>query len=194
VSTPVGPQPFAGIDTSKLDDVVSAVWDHKDDVAGAVSFVRDHGDELLELVARLPELLASAASALTDAATDTRATATFLTGSGLTGSGEAQDGVKSLAALAGTALEACRSELADARAMLENLAGALDGVPLLGPAAKKLEDGAAHFNGVGSHLGVVAEHLRAIGGLVDQAGAGLARTADKLDSGGKALGALGAQR
>ncbi len=189
MSTPLGPQPFAGIDTSKLDDVVSAVWDHKDDVAGAVSFVRDHGDELLELVARLPELLASAAAALTDAAADTRATATFLTGSG-----DAQDGVKSLAALAGTALEACRSELADARTMMENLAGALDGLPLLGPAAKKLEDGAAHFDGVGSQLGVVADHLRAIGGLVDQAGAGLARTADKLDSGGKALGALGVQR
>jgi len=40
---------------------------------------------------------------------------------------------------------------------------------------------------VGVQLAAVAEQLRTIGGLVDQAGAGLASTADRLDAGGAAL-------
>lgn len=189
-AAPGVPQAFAGLDVGKLDDLVSSVWDHKDDVAGAVRFVRDHGDDLIALAAKLPELLASAATALGEAATDTRATASFLTGGsggGSGGSGGAESGVKALAQQAGHALDACRSELNAARGMLEKLAEALHGVPLIGAAATTLQDGAAHFDGVGDQLAVVAEQLRSIGSLVDSAGEGLSRTADKLESGGRAL-------
>lgn len=193
-TTPDPVQSFAGLgkldigklDVGKLDDLVSTVWDHKDEVADAVAFVRDHGDELIALAAKLPDLLASASAALTEAAADTRATATFLTGGD-----QVEHGVKALAQLAGEALETCRRELDDARGAMGKLASALGDVPLIGAAAARLEDGAAHFDGVGVQLAAVAEHLRGIGDLVDRAGEGLARTADKLDGGGRALRSFG---
>jgi len=182
------PQGFAGLDSvldsAKVQDVVSAVWDHKDDVGAAVTFVRDHGDELMALAGRLPELFAAASTALSQAAGDTRTAAQFLTGRG----GDASGGVKALSALAGDALDTCRHELTSAKDMLDGLASDLAGLPLIGGAAgQKLSDGAARFDAVGVQLAAVAEQLRTIGGLVDQAGAGLASTADRLDAGGAAL-------
>jgi hypothetical protein len=208
------PQTFAGIDADQVKDVVAAVWDHKDEVGSAVTFVREHGDDLLDLVSRLPQLLAAAANALGEAAGDTRSAAIFLTGGDGSPAAPAEGaGVKALAHLAGEALDACRRELGSARQMLDGLAAELEGVPipsvvpsyseimghkiitgldlgdgkLLTPASQRLKDGAARFEGVGDQLAAVAEHLRSIGGLVDRAGEGLARTADKLESGGSAL-------
>jgi hypothetical protein len=175
-------QAFAGIDPGKVQDVVGAVWDHKDDVGSAVAFFRDHGDELLGLLGRLPQLFGSAASALGQAASDTRSAAQFLTGSG--GGG---DGVKGLAAAAGTALDTCRQELAGATKLFTDLASALGSLPMVGGALAPLGDAAGRFDAVGAQLAVVAEQLRGIGGLVDQAGTGLASTADQLDAGSHAL-------
>lgn len=207
-------QAFAGIDPDRVKDVVSAVWDHKDEVASAVGFVRDHGDDLVRLAGRLPELLASVSQFLTGAADDARSAAGFLTGDGA--GGDDHGGVKALAALAGEALDACRTELASARDLLDKLGDELADVPipsvrptysevlghklvtgldlgegrLLETASKRLRDGAERFDGVGSELAKVADVLRRIGGLVDHAGQGLASTAVKLERGGKALGGL----
>lgn len=203
-------QPIAGIDADRVKDVVSAVWDHKDEVAGAVRFVREHGDELVALAAKLPELLAKAAEGLAGAGADARAAAEFLTGEGGKG------GVKALAELAGDALDACRTELAAARGLLDDLGRELDGVPipsvrptysevlghklitgleladgkLLEEAGKRVKEGAARFDGVGEQLAAVAHQLREIGALVERAGHGLAGTAAKLESGGRSLATL----
>ena len=204
---------FAGVDPDRVKDVVAAVWDHKDEVASAVGFVRDHGDDLVRLAAKLPELLGSVSEFLTEAAGDARSAAGFLTGAGAKG---ADGGVKALAALAGEALDACRRELASARDLLAGLGDDLAGVPipsvkptysevlghrlvtgldlgegrLLQPASGRLHDGAERFDGVGEQLATVADLLRRIGGLVDDAGRGLASTADRLERGGRALGGL----
>lgn len=211
-------QGFAGLDPDRVKDVVSAVWDHKDDVASAVEFVRDHGDDLVRLAGKLPELLASVSEFLTGAADDARSAAGFLTGDGGShgSDGGSDGGVKALAALAGQALEACRTELAAARHLLETLGDDLAAVPvpsvrptysevlghklvtgldlgegrLLEPASKRLREGAERFDGVGTELGKVADLLRRIGGAVDEAGRGLAATAAKLEDGGKAIGGL----
>lgn len=203
-------QSLAGVDVDRVKDVVSAVWDHKDEVAGAVAFVRDHGEDLVALAARLPELLAKAADGLAGAGADARAAAEFLTGEGGKG------GVKALTELAGDALEACRHELSAARGLLDDLGQELDGVPipsvrptysevlghrlitgleladgkLLEEAGKRVKEGAARFDGVGEQLAAVADRLREIGALVERAGHGLAGTAAKLESGGKSLAAL----
>lgn len=55
---------LAGLDADRVKDVVAAIWDHKDEVAGAVRFVREHGDDLVALAARLPALLAKVADQL----------------------------------------------------------------------------------------------------------------------------------
>ncbi|WP_088283672.1 hypothetical protein [Kineosporia sp. A_224] len=206
------PQGFAGVDPDRVKDVVSAVWDHKDDVASAVEFVRDHGDDLVRLAARLPELLGSVSQFLTGAADDARGAAAFLTGDG----GAESSGVKALAALAGEALDACRRELASARDLLDKVGDELADVPipsvrptysevlghklvtgldlgegkLLGAASARVREGAERFDGVGAELAKVADVLRKIGGLVDHAGQGLADTATKLEHGGQALGKL----
>ena len=200
-------QSFAGVDPDRVKDVVAAVWDHKDEVAGAVRFVREHGDDLVALAARLPALLAAAAEGLAGAGADARAAAAFLTGEAGKG------GVKALAELAGDALEQCRTELAAARGLLDDLGGELDRVPipsvrptysdvlghklitgleladskLLEQAGKRVREGAARFDGVGEQLAKVADQLREIGDLVERAGHGLAGTAAKLESGGKSL-------
>ena len=206
-------QSFAGVDADRVKDVVAAVWDHKDEVAAAVGFVREHGDDLVRLAARLPELLGSVSEFLTGAADDARSAAGFLTGAGGHG---ADGGVKALAALAGEALDTCRTELASARDLLGKLGDELADVPipsvrptysevlghklvtgldlgegrLLESASRRLRDGAERFDGVGAELAKVADVLRRIGGLVDDAGQGLAATAAKLEHGGKALGGL----
>lgn len=203
-------QTFAGIDSGRVAEVVSAVWEHRDDVAGAIAFVRDHGDDLVRLAGRLPELLAGTAEFLTEAAGDARSAAAFLTGAGGDG------GVKSLTGLAGTALDACRDELTGATQLLNRLGDELAGIPiprvsptytevfgqrlvtgldvgagnLLAPARDQLRAGAARFEQVGAQLATVAELLRRIGGLVDHAGQGLTETAGKLEQGGQALAAL----
>ena len=206
-------QAFAGVDPDRVKDVVAAVWDHKDEVAAAVGFVREHGDDLVRLAGKLPELLGSVSEFLTEAAGDARSAAGFLTGEGAHG---ADGGVKALAALAGAALDACRTELASARDLLDKLGDDLAGVPipsvkptysevlghklvtgldlgegrLLESASRRVRDGAERFDGVGAELAKVADLLRRIGGLVDDAGQGLASTAAKLERGGKALGGL----
>lgn len=203
-------QSFAGLDAGRVADVISAVWEHRDDVAGAIEFVRDHGDDLVRLAARLPELLAATADFLTGAATDARSAATFLTGEG--GSG----GVKALTGAAGSALDTCREELTGATAMLNRLGDELAGIPiprvtptysevfgqrlvtgldvgggnLLAPATAQLHASAQRFEQVGAQLATVAEQLRRIGELVDHAGQGLSGTAGQLEQGGKALAAL----
>jgi hypothetical protein len=200
-------QSLAGLDTDRVKDVVAAVWDHKDEVAGAVAFVREHGDDLLALASQLPALLAAAAEGLAGAGSDARAAAAFLTGEGDHG------GVRALAGLAGDALKQCRTELAAARKLLDSLGDELDEVPipsvrptysevlghrlitgldvadgrLLEPASKRVREGAARFDGVGEQLANVADLLREIGDLVERAGQGLAKTAGKLESGGEAL-------
>ena len=203
-------QSLAGLDADRVKDVVAAVWDHKDEVAGAVRFVREHGDDLVALAARLPALLAEAAEGLAGAGADARSAAAFLTGDGGKG------GVKALAELAGDALQKCREELTAARGLLDDLGGELDRVPipsvrptysdvlghklitgldltdgrLLEQAGKQVREGAARFDGVGEQLAKVADQLREIGALVERAGHGLAGTAAKLESGGKSLATL----
>lgn len=209
-------QGFAGVDPDRVRDVVSAVWDHRDEVAAAVAFVREHGDDLVALAGRLPELLGSVAEFLTGAADDARSAAAFLTGDAAAGKAVEAGGVKALAALAGDALDTARRELAAARGLLDRLGDELAEVPvpsvrptysevlghrivtgldvgegrLLGPASSRVREGAERFDGVGEQLAAVADLLRGIGGLVDRAGQGLADTAGKLEQGGKRLAAL----
>lgn len=211
------PQGFAGIDPDRVKDVVSAVWDHKDDVAAAVDFVRTHGDDLVAFAGKLPQLLGSVSEFLTGAAGDARSAAAFLTGDGASGNGADPDGgVKALAALAGEALDTCRKELSAARDLLDRLGDELAGVPvpsvkptfsevlghklvtgldlgegrLLEGASQRVREGAERFDGVGAELAKVADVLRRIGGLVDRAGRGIADTAEKLEAGGKKLATL----
>ena len=177
---------FAGLDLGDVKDAVGAVMGSSDDVATAVAFVSEHGDDLIDFLGRLPELLASTASALTEAGDDVAAAAAFLTGG--KGSGA---GVKSLADVAGDALDTCRDELGSAKKLLDTVGKQFDRLPIPdGGIGDRFGDAAARFDSVGDRLGDVAEQLRKLGIAVDKAGHGLARTATKLENGGKALAAF----
>lgn len=205
-------QAFAGLDAGRVKDVVSAVWDSKDEVAGAVAFVRDHGDEILDLVRKLPEYLSLTSKALTDAAEDVAGAAAFLTG-GPGPAGKRTGGVLAVTQAAGEALDACRHELSDAKTLLDRVGAEFAKVPipsvepkysevmgvriisglelgddkLLASASERMGEIASRFDGVGERLAEVAEQLRKLGAAVDKAGDGLAGTATKLEAGGAAL-------
>jgi ABC-type transporter Mla subunit MlaD len=179
-------QGIGGFGINDLRDAVGQVVGSGDDVAAAVKFVAEHGDDLVDFVKRLPDLLDSTAGALTEAGDDVASAAAFLTGG--KGSG---DGVSALADLAGDALDTCRQELGSAQQLLDTVADQFDKLPIPdGGIGEKIGDAAQRFDRVGDRLAEVAQQLRKLGGAVDQAGHGLARTADKLDRGGKALGAF----
>lgn len=181
-------QGFGGFDLNlgKVKDAVTAAAGHTDDVTAAVVFVRDHGDELVDLVRKLPELLGSAAGALTGASNDVSAAASFLTGA--PGSGP---GVKSVAGLASDALDICRTELGDARKLFDAVANAFRHLPIPdGGIGERVGDAAQRFEVVGDKLAEVAEQLRHLGDAVDKAGHGLSATATKLEAGGAALNKL----
>ncbi|MDH4366243.1 MAG: hypothetical protein OEY70_19355 [Acidimicrobiia bacterium] len=55
------------LNRGKMNDADPSAAGHTDDVTAAVVFVRDHGDELVDLGRKLPDLLASAAGVLTAA-------------------------------------------------------------------------------------------------------------------------------
>lgn len=181
-------QGFGGFDLSRMKDVVGTVVGSGDEVAAAVAFVRDHGDEIVRLLSRLPDLLSGAADALTGASDDVSSAAAFLVGGESSG-----PGVKSVAGLASDALDACREELANARGMLDAVASAFSRLPIPdGGIGQHVGDTAQRFDAVGTRLAEVAEQLRSLGHFVDQAGHGLAATAEKLRAGGTALGHLSA--
>lgn len=175
---------IGGFGINDVRDAVGAVVGSGDDVADAVKFVSEHGDDLIDFVKRLPQLLESTADALTEASDDVASAASFLTG----GKG-AGDGVSALADLAGDALDTCRQELGSAQRLLGTVADQFEKLPIPdGGIGEKIGDAAQRFDRVGDQLADVAKQLRKLGGAVDSAGHGLARTADKLDRGGKALG------
>lgn len=179
-------QGFAGLDLGKVKDMVGAVAGSGDEVAAAVKFVAEHGDDLIDLLGRLPELLEATSSALTEAGDDVASAARFLTG----GRG-AGDGVQAVADLAGDALDTCREELGSATRLLDTVGKQFDKLPIPdGGIGDRITDAAERFESVGDRLGEVAEQLRKLGDSVDKAGHGLARTAGKLEAGGKTLGAL----
>ncbi len=175
---------FAGLNFDDVKEAVGAVVGSGDEVTAAVSFVRDHGDDLVELVGKLPELLAATAGALSEAGDDVGKAAAFLTG----GRG-AGPGVQSLAEVAGDALDACRDELGSAQKLLDTVGKQFDKLPIPdGGIGERVADAAQRFDAVGDRLAEVAEQLRRLGEAVDSAGQGLANTSRKLDAGGKALG------
>ncbi|MGI9605622.1 MAG: hypothetical protein ACR2P0_05735 [Acidimicrobiales bacterium] len=182
------PNALFGVTADQLKDLAGdVVGGGGNDITDAVKFVAQHGDDLIDLVGRLPELLSSTASALTEAADDVGAAAAFLTGGRNAG-----PGVQKLAEVASDALDTCRDELADAEALLRNVAGKFDRIPMVGDdIGEAMGDVAKRFDTVGDRLAQVAVQLRKLGGAVDSAGHGLSRTAAKLDTGGKALSGLG---
>lgn len=183
-------QGFAGLDLGDVKDAVGAVIGSGDtglgDVASAVSFVAEHGDDIIDFVQRIPDLLSSTAGALTEAADDVAGAAAFLTG----GKG-AGDGVQAVAELAGDALDTCRDELASAQKLLSTVADQFEKLPIPdGGIGERIADAANRFDHVGDRLADVAAQLRKMGISVDKAGHGLARTAAKLEKGGKTLGQI----
>lgn len=177
-------QGFAGLNFDDVKEAVGQVVGSGDEVAAAVNFVREHGDDLIDLVAKLPELLASTAGALSEAADDVGSAAAFLTGGRNAG-----PGVQSLAGAAGSALDACRDELGSATKLLDLVGNQFDKLPIPdGGIGDKIADAAKRFDTVGDRLAEVAAQLRDLGDAVDSAGHGLASTAKKLEAGGSALG------
>ena len=177
---------FAGLGSIK--DAIDAVAGSTDEVSEVVGFVREHGDDIVDLVRRLPDLLAATAEALTDASDDVASAAAFLTGGKDARGRDAGVGVQSLAGVAGDALDACREELGSAKELLDLVSDQFDKLPIPdGGIGDRIGDAAARFDRVGDRLAEVAGQLREVGDAVDKAGKGLARTAGKLEAGGTSL-------
>jgi len=62
-------QGFAGL--GSLKDAMSGVLGSTDEVADVVGFIREHGDDIVDLVRKLPDLLASTAEFSGESCKDT---------------------------------------------------------------------------------------------------------------------------
>lgn len=161
---------IGGLDLDRVKDVVSVVWDNKDDITHVLS--------------TLPDLFDNTAKALSGAAEGISATSSALIGEG------GQGGVAAIAATASKALEMVLSEINGATDMLKGLGEDLSGVPLMDAAGAKVQAGAERFTAMSEAIEMISKQLGELSGSVEKAGSSLTHAAENLAKGGQALGAF----
>ena len=162
----------------KIVDAVDFVWENRDQLTKTIGFVQDHADDLLDLMKRLPDLLAGAGQGLAAAGEGAQQASSMLLGDGASG-------VRELANEAADALEAARDELADVMGMFAKL----EAVPFMDPVVA----GGKKIGSVADDLASVAGRIRGLGSAITDAGADLGNVGDQLLTSGDMLqGLLGA--
>jgi hypothetical protein len=183
-------------DVTKLAKVVDLVWDQRDSLGDVVrfvsenkeqltrslGFVRDHGDELLDLAGRLPELLGHAGSGIEAAGAAAQTASRFLTGGD--GGNVGADGLLDFASVA---LERCRSLVADAGALVGTIGARVEKLPLVDDAAAALRASGERFDDLASQLAEVASRFTSLGQRLAEAGVDLDRAGSQLQVSGGAL-------
>ena len=155
--------------------------DIMDEVQHVISFVREHGDDLVRLVQNTPKLLGDAGDGLVTAADAATNASGFLAGG--------DSPIHSLVDVASDALDTCKDELHAAVEMVSRLAGIVHN--LHAGAAEELTEHAAKLGGVAEGLGSVATQFRLIGERLNSTGEDLAKMGGHLHSTGSRLAEMG---
>ena len=173
-------------------------------------FIKDHGDDLVDMLERVPEILGKAGIGLSAAGSSAVKASGFLTG---------DDGgvdVRELAETAASALNRCHDQLKGATDLLARLGDQIDDIKIptlstshteimgfsvvtgidlgessiAGDAAGSLRSGADRLVDVAEDLQTVAEKLLGLGGAIGDAGADLRVVGGDLETSGTALVAM----
>ena len=171
-----------GADVGKTADLVSDLWDKRDEILHAISWVKDHGDDLIHFMQHVPELLGKVGDAMDGAGKAAHTASGFL---GLVGH-PAEDGgdtVANLAHLAGSSLSRAQTHIGSVAKVLAEIGEHFDGIPLVGKAVSDKTNEGSHLIGsfsaemsdiaqklahLAERVGVVSGHLGHVGnGLVD---------------------------
>lgn len=181
-----------GGQVGQIKEVVDLVLNNKDSLLDAVAFVRDHGDDLIDLMQRLPDILERAGSALATAGDAAMQASQFL----VAGDGVDADDVASAAA---TAIEVCTEHLGTVASLLGRVAGQLDDirVPTLGVdrtemmginVVSGLDVGSkAVARGPADSIKNTSDQMQAVVGALADAGAGLAQLQANLGAAGEKI-------
>lgn len=182
-------------DRDKITEVVGLVWENRDQFSAALDFVQEHGDELVDLLKRLPELLSTAGEALDAAGAGAETASVFLIGApigqGKTGkTGPPAVAVTTLTETAADALDRCQNELHGVESMISGLGRQVDALGILPKSIRDIGGGAHRIALVADDLATVADQLRHLGVSVNDAGADLGKVGEMLQYSGSALQSL----
>jgi hypothetical protein len=184
----------AELDPRKLVDLVNDLWglrktivdtvefvvENRAALVGAMGFVQDHADDLIDLAKRLPELLGTAGDALETAGGGAKEAGSFLLGDGT-------QSVLQLAEEAADALDRAHRELAAIKGLFDRAGAELVALPVVGTAARPIVDGAGRLGAVALDVGDVSDKLRKVGAAITDTGRGLDRVGGALTSSGSTL-------
>lgn len=192
-------------DKDKIGEVVSLVWENREAITTVIEFVQGHKDQIMEVVSRLPEMLATTGSGIAAAG------ASAVQASGLlTGSDDDDMSARRLAEIAADALDTCRAELVKAAGLVGRVGDQVDALKipsvspkyteimgfnvvtgvdigemsLLDDAVGELREGAGTIEGISGSLAEVSKHLRVLGSRLTDAGADLDKVGAQLQESG----------
>lgn len=182
------------LDPRKLVDLVNDLWgvrrrvvetveffiDNRAALVGAIGFMQDHADDLVDLVKRLPDVLGSAGEALETAGGGAKTAGSFLLGDGTAS-------VLDLASEAADALDRCHRELQAIMGLYDRAGAELIALPVVGAAARPIVEGTGRLGAVVIDLGAVADLLRKVGSAITDTGRGLDGVGRALTSSGSTL-------
>ena len=164
-------------DLGKASDLKDMIGD----ITDVISFVREHGDDIVRWVKQTPELLGQAGHGLASAGAAAANAAGFLSGG--------DSPVRGLVDVASRALDDCRDELVGAVELIGKLAGIVGGVH--DGAAQQLASHGDRLGGVAAGLSTVAEQFRLVGDRLGGTGDDLNRLGEHLQTTGTRLAAFG---
>lgn len=172
---------LGGDQLQRVLQIVSQVDDNWDGLMQAVDFITDHGEDLIDLLGRLPDILDRAGEALGTAAEAAVDASSFLTaGDGL----DADD----IAGSAGKAMAVCQEHLSSVAKLLERVGDELGGIKV---PAFDIERSEVMGLSVVSGIDVKTNRVAAGAARDVQASASqLAEVADALAAAGDGLGRL----
>jgi hypothetical protein len=174
------------VDLAKLAGTVDLLWEQRDRLTEVLRFmsdnteqltkllelVRDHGDDLVEVVRRLSALLGRASSGVEAAGSAAQSASRLLAG----GLSEAP-GADAVVAFAAGSLERGRALVADAGGLLRSVSERLDRVPLADEAASAMRSGGARVDELAEQLAEVAQRLGVLGRRLGDVGGATAPAA-----------------
>ncbi len=158
---------LAGGVTEEVRDALNSIGHQRDRIMGAVDWVADHGDDVMNVLRELPDMLQTAGEGIGAAGTAATTAGHFLSGAGA-------NGVTDLAGVAAVALERASRQFA-------GVAKLFTGLPGIGGAASRVSS-------VAEDLTTVAGQFRSLVGNLDEVGRGLIGVGEQLASSGTALG------
>ncbi len=167
----------------KVTDLVNDLWDKRDDIISAIGWVKDHGDDLVNFMQKLPSMLGEVGGSMDTAGKAAHTASNFLVGTAEAGGSSVQE----LMGLAASALGRAQDQIGSTAQTLLQLGSQFDNVPLLGQPAAKVREGAGFIVSMTSELAEIGQKLAELGSRLGDVGHNLNDVGDGLSRSGSTL-------